>query len=50
MVYLTERTKEEFIYNVDRKNENSKKFELVRGIPFFQLEIEKNSISCHNIF
>jgi len=40
MVYLTERTKEEFIYNVDRKNENSKKFELVRGIPFFQLEIE----------
>ena len=40
VVYLTERTKEEFIYNVDRKNENSKKFELVRGIPFFQLEIE----------
>ena len=40
VVYLTERTKEEFIANVDRKNENSKKFELVRGIPFFQLEIE----------
>ena len=40
IVYLTERTKEEFIQNVDRKNENSKKFELVRGIPLFQLEIE----------
>ena len=40
VVFLTERTKEEFIYNVDRKNENSKKFELVRGIPFFQFEIE----------
>ena len=40
VVYLTERTKEEFIANVDRKNENTKKFELVRGILFFQLEIE----------
>ena len=38
--YLTNMTKKEFIYNVDRTNENSKKFELVRGIPLFQLEIE----------
>ena len=40
MVYLTEMTKEEFVYNVDRKNENTKKFELVKSIPLFQLEIE----------
>ena len=40
MLYLTEMTKEEFVYNVDRKNENTKKFELVKSIPLFQLEIE----------
>ena len=40
MIHLSEMTKEEFIYNVDRKNENSKKFELVRSIALFQLEIE----------
>jgi len=40
MIHLSEMTKEEFISNVDRKNENSKKFELVRSIPLFQLEIE----------
>ena len=40
MIYLTEMTKEEFVYNVDRKNENTKKFELVKSIPLFQLEIE----------
>ena len=33
-------TKKEFIYNVDRSNENSKKCELVRSVPLFQLEIE----------
>ena len=53
VVYLTERTKEEFISNVDRKNENTKKFELVRGILFFQVEIEyfKNTkVSCLSKF
>ena len=40
MEYLTEMTKEEFVYNVNRKNENTKKFELVKSIPLFQLEIE----------
>ena len=40
MLYLTEMTKEEFVNNVDRKNENTKKFELVKSIPLFQLEIE----------
>ena len=40
MIYLSEMTKEEFVYNVVRKNENTKKFELVRSIPLFQLEIE----------
>ena len=38
--YLTNMTKKEFIYNVDRSNENSKKCELVRSVPLFQLEIE----------
>ena len=38
--YLTSMTKKEFIYNVDRTNENSKKCELVRNVPIFQLEIE----------
>ena len=38
--YLTNMTKKEFIYNVDRTNENSKKCELVRSVPLFQLEIE----------
>ena len=53
MIYLSEMTKEEFIYNVDRKNENSKKFELVRSIPLFQLEIEyfKNTkVGCISKF
>ena len=40
MIYLTEMTKEEFVHNVDRTNENSKKCELVRNLPLFQLEIE----------
>ena len=40
MIHLTEMTKEEFVYNVDRTNENSKKCELVRNLPLFQLEIE----------
>ena len=38
--YLTNMTKKEFIYNVDRSNENSKKCELIRNVPLFQLEIE----------
>ena len=38
--YLTNMTKKEFIYNVDRSNENSKKCELLRSVPLFQLEIE----------
>ena len=38
--YLTSMTKKEFIHNVDRSNENSKKCELVRNVPIFQLEIE----------
>jgi inositol 1,4,5-triphosphate receptor type 3 len=40
MIHLTEMTKEEFVHNVDRTNENSKKCELVRNLPLFQLEIE----------
>ena len=40
IIHLTEMTKEEFVQNVDRTNENSKKTELVRSIPLFQLEIE----------
>ena len=40
MIHLTEITKEEFVHNVDRSNENSKKCELVRSLPLFQLEIE----------
>ena len=40
MIYLTEMTKEEFVYNVDRNSENSKKFELIRSVSLFQLEIE----------
>ena len=45
MIHLSEMTKEEFIYNVDRNSENSKKFELIRSISLFQKEIEyfKNS-------
>ena len=38
--HLTNMTKKEFIYNVDRSNESSKKCELVRSVPLFQLEIE----------
>ena len=40
MIHLTEMTKEEFVQNVDRNSENSKKFELIRSISLFQLEIE----------
>ena len=40
MIHLTEMTKEEFVHNVDRNSENSKKFELIRSISLFQLEIE----------
>jgi len=40
MIHLTEMTKKEFVHNVDRTNENSKKCELVRNLPLFQLEIE----------
>ena len=40
MIHLTEMTKEEFIQNVDRNSENSKKFELIRSISLFQIEIE----------
>ena len=40
MIHLTEMTKEEFIQDVDRNSENSKKFELIRSISLFQLEIE----------
>ncbi len=40
MIHLTEMTKEEFVQYVDRTNENSKKCELVRNLPLFQLEIE----------
>ena len=32
ILYLTEMTKEEFVNNADRKNENTKKFELVKSI------------------
>ena len=53
MIHLSEMTKEEFVYNVDRNSENSKKFELIRSISLFQLEIEyfKNtSINCFSKF
>ena len=40
MIHLTEMTKEEFVQNVDRNSENSKKFELIRSISLFQLEIQ----------
>ena len=40
ILYLTEMTKEEFVQDVDRNSENSKKFELIRSISLFQLEIE----------
>ena len=40
IIYLSEITKEEFVQNVDRTNENSKKSELMKNIPLFQLEIE----------
>ena len=40
MIHLTEMTKEEFFHNVDRNSENSKKFELIRSVSLFQLEIE----------
>ena len=40
MIHLTQMTKEEFVQNVDRNTENSKKFELIRSISLFQLEIE----------
>ena len=40
MIHLTEMTKREFVHNVDRTNENSKKCELVRNLPIFQLEID----------
>ena len=40
MIHLSKMTREEFINNVDRNSENSKKFELIRSISLFQLEIE----------
>ena len=53
MIHLTQMTKEEFIHEVDRTSENSKKFELIRSISLFQLEIEyfKNTnVSCFSKF
>ena len=53
MIHLSEMTKEEFVYNVDRNSENSKKFELIRSISLFQLEIEyfKNTnVNCFSKF
>ena len=40
MIHLTQMTKEEFVHNVDRNSENTKKFELIRSVSLFQLEIE----------
>ena len=45
MIFLSEMTKNEFINNVDRTSETTKKSELIKSISIFQLEIDiyKNS-------